>query len=269
LTTKTHQDLVKKLFNKKYHSVFLAVLGPNQSGKTVLAIYLMLEAYKLGLYKYFGCNIPDLDLGFEYDFIEDLVTLKQRCQMLNANGVNRYLFLADEMGDWAPQDQPWLNVKFIRELQKVRKYGLSLIGCGIGRIDARILSPSYFHGKFVKRSKTQQSRAVYEDWTNYPRIRSYSIKELPDVKIEGFDTYYPAMFYMEPQGHDHIKIPLSPEHEIVKRYLKAGSWKAADVHPQEGKRAVRKVLNYHLKYCLHELPKDKETPEITSSQIAS
>ena len=63
---------------------------------------------------------------------------------------------------------------------------------------------------------------------------------------------------MEPQVSDDAIVPLNPEHKIVKEYLKHGSWKAADIHPQEGKRAVSKVLEYHMKYCLHSIQEPVE-----------
>ena len=214
--------------------------------------------HKLGLYKHYGLNIPDLELPFKYDFIEDLPSLKQRCDLLRTTGTNRYLFLADEMGDWAPKDQAWLNVEFIKELQKVRKYGLSLIGCGIDRIDSRILSPSFFMGYMRKRSKTQPGKGVYTDWSYYPQLRQYPVNSIPNIKVKGFDTYYKASFYMKKQLNGSI-IPLPPEHEIVKTYWQTGSWKGTGVTTQEGKRALFKVLGMHFTSCL---PNYKEnTPD--------
>lgn len=252
---KTLDDFIKKLFNPKYDSIFTAVIGPNQTGKTKTALWKMIRCYELGLINYFGANIPDLELPFKYDFIQDLPTLKERCQMLNPNpkryGIKRYLFLADEMGDWAPKDQAWLNVEFIRELQKVRKYGLSLIGTGIDRIDSRILSPSFFHGYLRKRSKNQPDKGVYTDWTRYPILKRYQISTLPDTKINGFDTWYPAVFYMKRQLNAEA-IPLSEDHKIVKKYLLTGSWKASGIRTQEGKRALFKILEHHFTHCLTE-----------------
>ena len=222
----------------------------------------MIMCYELGLFKHYGLNIPDLDLPFEYDFIEDLPTLKQRCELLGANGTNRYLYLGDEMGNWAPKDQAWLNVEFIYELQQVRKYGLSLIGCGIDRIDSRILHPSFFHGFLRKRSKTQQAKGTYTDWSNYPRIRRYPISDIPNIKVKGFDTYYKAKFKMKKQL-GNIEIPLTPEHKIVKSYWQTGSWKGAGVRTQEGKRALMKVLAHHFNTCLLKEHKNNETPIIT------
>lgn len=256
---KTHTDLVKKIFSKRYHSVFLGILGPNQSGKTVLALYFMIKCQQLGLYHHFGANIPDLNLGFEYDFIEDLQTLKARCTMLGASGTKRYLYLADEMGDWAPKDQAWLNVKFIRELQKVRKWGLSMIGCGIDRIDSRVLSPAYFMGVIQKNNKKNPDKAIYKDWSNYPVVKRYRIYDLPNTQVPGFDTYYPATFSMEPQT-DLMRVPLSPDHKIVEQYLKTKSWQKLGIATQTGKRAVLKVLQYHFDNCLSHLV-DPTEPE--------
>ena len=73
------------------------------------------------------------------------------------------------MGDWAPRDQPWLNVKFIKELQQVRKYGLSFLGSGISRIDARILNEKHFHGYFEKVSKANRTSQYITIGSNVER----------------------------------------------------------------------------------------------------
>ena len=145
---KTHNDLIRRIYNRKFQSIWTCTLGQNQSGKTDFNLFLMERLHKLGLGDAFGSNIPNLEADFEIDFIEDFQTLRKRCEMLNPDpekhGIKRYFFLADEMGDWAPKDQPWLNVKFIKELQQVRKYGLSILASGIDRIDSRI-PVSYTH----------------------------------------------------------------------------------------------------------------------------
>jgi len=178
-------------------------------------------------------------------------------------GIKRYFFLGSEMGDWAPKDQFWLNVKFIKELQQVRKYGLNFLGDGIDRIDARILNEKHFHGYFEKVNKARPQIAVYNDWFNRKKVKIYDI---PRTSI-GFNTWYSANFYMEPQLPDNAVVPLNPEHEIVKKYLEHGSWKKAGVHPQEGKNAVQKVLRFHLTHCLHTLQdsNDDSTPIISES----
>ena len=165
------------------------------------------------------------------------------------HGLKRYFFLASERGDWAPKDQPWLNVKFIKELQQVRKYGLSFLGDAIDRVDSRILNEKHFHGFFEKVNKAKPQFAVYYDWFNGNKVK---LKNIPKTKIK-FNTWYSASFYMEPQVASDAIVPLNPEHKIVLKYLDAGSWKAAGVHPQEGKRAINKVLRFHLSKCLHSL----------------
>jgi len=192
-----------------------------------------------------------LKANFEIDFIEDFETLKRRCQMLNPDpekfGIKRYFFLGSEMGDWAPKDQPWLNVKFIKELQQVRKYGLSFLGDGIARIDSRILNEKHFHGYFEKMNKAKPQLAVYLDWFNNTKVKLYDI---PKTSI-AFNTWYSANFYMVAQTPDNIDVPLNPEHKIFAKYLETGSWKSSGIHPQEGKNAVAKVLKYHMAHCLH------------------
>lgn len=221
----------------------------------------MERIHALGLGDGFGSNIPDLEASFDIDFIEDFATLKKRCQMLNPDpekyGIKRYFFLGSEMGDWAPKDQPWLNVKFIKELQQVRKYGLSFLGDAIDRVDSRILNEKHFHGYFEKVNKARPQFAIYYDWFNRRKV---TLRNIPRTKI-GFNTWYSANFYMDPQVSSDAIIPLNAEHKLVIEYLEKGSWSKAGIHPQEGKRAINKVLDYHLTHCLHAI--SEEPPVIT------
>jgi len=264
-------NFIKRIYNRKYQSVWTCTLGQNQSGKTDWNLYQMERIHALGLADGFGANMP-LDASFDIEFIEDFETLKKTCQMLNPDperhGIKRYFFLGSEMGDWAPKDQPWLNVKFIKELQQVRKYGLSFLGDGIARIDSRILNEKHFHGYFEKVSKANPKIAVYIDWFNRRRTEIYNI---PRTSI-GFNTWYSASFYMEPQLAEGAVIPLNTEHEIAFKYLDLGSWKKVGVSTQEGKRAVQKVLRFHRTHCLHALGETNDdlapvSPESTKDSL--
>ncbi len=251
-------DFIKRTYNRKYQSIWTCTLGPNQSGKTDWNLKQLEMIHDLGLGDGFGSNMP-LEAPFDIDFIEDFETLRRRCQMLNPDpdkyGIKRYFFLGSEMGDWAPKDQPWLNVKFIKELQQVRKYGLSFLGDAIARVDSRILNEKHFHGYFQKVNKIRPQFAIYTDWVNGGKpAKLYGI---PRTSI-GFSTWYSANFYMEPQLKDGAIIHLNPEHEIVFKYLDTGSWKKVGVSTQEGKRALQKVLRYHRTYCLHNLQEEKD-----------
>lgn len=265
---KTHNDLIKLMFNKKYHSVFWAILGPNQSGKTDMALWLSEKAYERDLFYAYCGNIESVKgVPYEYHFVNDLESLKQFCMMINPDpykkGLKRILFLADEMGEWAPKDQPWLNVKLIKEQQKVRKYGLSMIGMGISRVDSRILNPKHFHGRIDKVGKNRQDRAVFYDWLNNQKGKIYNI---PRTTI-AFNTWDSSYFYMEKQIDSLKGIPLNLDHELVKLYLEKESFTVDGHHPQEVKRAVLAVLDYHFKHCLPSTTKE-EMP-FTASQVAS
>lgn len=255
----TPDDFISRLFSKRKHSVCIAVLGKKQSGKTDFILNLMDRLHELGLMHSFGSNMP-IDSPFEVDFIEDFQTLEQRCRMLNPNpskkGLKRYFFFGSEMGKWLPKDQAWRNVNFIEKLQTIRKYGLSFAGDAIDRVDARVLNPTHFEGCFIKYNPKNPKVAIYEDWVTGEKTH---LRNIPRTRIK-FDTFYSANFYMEPQTPDTLKIPLTPEHEIVKKYLECKSWKKADIHPQEGKNAVLKVLDYHMRNCLasmHEETKEE------------
>lgn len=223
----------------------------------------MERIHALGLGDAFGANIPDLKANFDIDFIEDFQTLKQRCQMLNPNpekqGLKRYFFLGSEMGDWAPKDQPWLNVKFIKELQQVRKYGLSFLGDAIARVDSRILNEKHFHGYFEKLSKANPTVAIYHDWFNQRRT---TIVKIPRTSI-GFNTWHSASFYMEPQGPEELSnIPLNEEHKMIREYLATESWDKTPHSRKKGQRAIIKVLHFHMKHCLNSL-RDTESVDVT------
>ena len=259
--TMTLDDLITRIYRgpkaRPYQSVWTCTLGANQSGKTDWNLFQMERLHALGLADGFGSNMP-LDAPFHIDFIEDFETLKDRCRMLNPDperhGIKRYFFLGSEMGDWAPKDQPWLNVKFIKELQRVRKYGLNFLGDAIDRVDSRILNEKHFHGYFEKVNKAKPQFAVYYDWFNRRKVK---IHDIPRTSIP-FDTFYSANFYMEPQLKEGAIVPLNPEHEIIKKYLETGSWKLTGVDTKTGKRAVQKVLKYHLTHCLHALPQEND-----------
>lgn len=246
-------NFIKKIYHPRYHVVWTCAIGPNQSGKTDLNLFIMERLHALNLAHGFGSNMP-LEAQFEIDFIEDFQTLKERCKMLNPDpekyGLKRYFFLASEMGKWAAQDLPWENTKFIRELQLVRKYGLSLLGDGIDRIDRRVFSPSHFHGFFEKHSKEHPEKATYIDWTK--KGKKTIIDNIPKTSIV-YNTWYPARFSLEPEIPKQFKVPLNAEHEIVKKLLEVGTIKKTGLHPQEVKRARDKVLEYHMKHCLHAL----------------
>ena len=255
-------DLFKRIFSRKYHSVCVAVLGKNQSGKTDFLLHLMERLHDLGLMDAFGSNMP-VEASFDIDFIEDFETLKKTCQMLNPNpnrkGINRYFYFGSEMGKWLPKDQAWRNVNFIEEMQLIRKYGLSFAGDAIDRVDERVLNPTHFQGCFVKYSKANPKVAYYDDWST--RERTF-LRNIPRTTIK-FDTFYPAKFFMEPQTQEDIMIPLNPEHKLVTRYLEAGSWAKAGIHPQEGKRALAKVLNFHMSHCLHSIQEPVEDKPVS------
>lgn len=244
------KDLIKMIYSRKAESVWTCTLGRNQTGKTDWNLKQMELIRELGLGDGFGTNIQ----GVECDWIEkiyDFKTLKERCHMLNPNpkkhGLKRYFFLISELADFVPRDMPWSNVKFIKELQKVRKYGLCVLSDAIDRVDERVLNPTHFHGVFKKLSKKNPTIARYKDWTTG---REYPITDIPRTTIE-FDTYDSASFYMEPQGPDVSTIPLNQDHQIVKEYIDCGfSITKTGRHSQEVKRARDRVLAYYFKHHL-------------------
>ena len=260
---------IKRIFAPKYHVVWTCTVGVNQSGKTDLNLFIMERLHELGLGYAFGSNVP-VEAPFPVDFIEDFQTLKRRCMMINPDpdrhGIKRYFFFASEMGKWAAQDIPWKNTNLIRELQLVRKYGLSVLGDGIDRIDRRIFSPSHFHGFFEKHSKEHPERAVYIDWTK--KGKKTTIRHIPQTTIK-FNTFHSARFTFEPDIPEGVNVPLNQDHQHVKKYVEAGgSWKKAGIHTQTGKNSMLAVLRYHLTHCLREIAEDTTDSAPSEAEIA-
>ncbi len=261
----TLKDLIKKIYTRKKQSVWTVTLGKKQSGKTDFNLKQMELLHELGLAHGFGSNMRSLKAPFDIDFIEDFQTLKQRCQMLNPNpekhGIKRYFFFASEMGKWLPRDQPWRNVKFIEELQLVRKIGLNWLGDGINRIDGRVVNETHFDGIFKKVSITRPDIATYYNFSTRQLI---IIKGIKRTKLS-YDTWESCNFYMEPQteGTDAF---LDSDHLIVKDYVDSGfSIAKTGHHSHQVKRARDRVLDYHMKNCVHPTPKDKEVVESPST----
>jgi hypothetical protein len=243
-------NFVKQIFTRRKQSIWIAVLGKKQSGKTDFCLHLIEKCNELGLMDAFGSNVP-VEANFPIDFIEDFETLDKRCKMLNPEpqkrGFKRYLFFGSEMGKWLPKDEAWRNTKFIGKLQTVRKNGLSWIGDAIDRVEGRALNPTHFEGCFNKLSPTNPKIANYENWVTGEII---DLENIPRTKIK-FDTWYSANFYMEPQGAIDA-IPLDPNAQIVKAYLDNGcSWKKAGIETKKGKRAMISIAEAYLRHYGH------------------
>ena len=263
---RTLKDLMKKIYTKKKQSVWTVTLGKKQSGKTNFNLKQMELLHELGLADGFGSNLHIKNAPFDIDFIEDFQTLKARCQMLNPNpekhGIKRYFFFGSEMGKWLPKDQPWRNVKFIEELQLVRKVGLNWLGDGINRIDSRVVNETHFDGVFRKVSIIRPDIATYHSFSSRQPITIHGIKQ---TKL-GYNTWESCNFYMEPQNPGDADIPLNPDHLIVKKYLESGcSIAKTGLHSQEVKRARDRVLEYHMSKCIHPIQED-EPPEAVPTE---
>ena len=258
-------DFVKETYGKE-NSVFTCVEGPNGTGKTAFNLLMIERLHDLGIGDRFGSNMPIPDAlkpEFEMDFIEDFQTLERTCRMLNPHpskkGMKKYIFFLSELGKFIPRDEAWKNAPFIQALQTVRKVGLSLFSDAIDRVDGRVLAPSFFSGRFHKPFPESPQFAEYEDFRNGEKTK---FTDIPLCKT-WFDTYYSANFYMTPQVPENAVVPLNREHEIVKEYMKHGSWKKAGIHPQEGKRAQQAVNDYHFTHCLPHLQEESPTKAVS------
>ena len=260
-------DFIKHTYGRD-DSIFTCVEGPKGSGKTEFNLLQLERIHDLGLGARFGSNMPIPEAvkpSFEMDFIEDFETLEQTCRLLNPNpekhGIKRYFFFLSEMGKFVPRDEAWRkeNREFIQKLQTVRKYGLSLLSDAIDRVDARVLSPRFFHGRFEKPFSNNPRYATYQDFRTG---RTITFKDIPRCKM-WFNTYYTANFYMTPQDN-RTSIELDGSELVVKAYLETGSWKKAGVTTQQGKRELFKILNRYFAIrepADHQPTGDKPTSE--------
>jgi hypothetical protein len=206
-----------------------------------------------------------VEADFEIQKITDFETLEKTCRMLNPNpkkhGLKKLIFFGSEIGKWAARDTAWENTDLIKKFQTVRKIGLCMLTDAIDRVDKRIVSPRFFAGLFEKPFKRNKKFAIFEDWTTG---KFYKFKDIPKTRIE-YDTYEEAEFHMHPLVPEDAVIPLNYEHDVIKKYMESGSWKAINIHPQEGKRCQQKVNEYHFTHCLPHISKEDETKEIPAT----
>lgn len=207
------KEIVRELFPSD--STFLAVRGVKGSGKTSLALYLMEVAYRLGIFKHFAGNVELEGEPFPYVLIRSLEELQQYCQACG----HRVLFLFDEMGLNVPRGTPWarLNTAFIVQLQVIRKYRLSMIGCLIGdSISETILNPDHLDAEIEKVSRTV---AVFKD---YRRNRGTLIEDIPKP-ITRFKQYQVAAFTEKAAQTVKKTVMVTDEQKIAleKRKIKA------------------------------------------------
>lgn len=263
----TFRSLIKKIFTRRKQSVWIVTTGRKQTGKTNMTLRIMEILEEENLAEGFGSNVESLKAPFDVEFIQDFKTLKAHCQMLNPNpnkhGIKRFFFFGSEMGKWLPRDQPYRNVKFIEELQLVRKYGLNWLGDGIDRIDKRVINKTHFDGEFKKLSITRPDLATYH---NYQTDQEILIEGIKPTRLK-YDTWESCNFYMEPQT-EYIDIPLNPDHLIVKKYLDAGcSIAKTGLHSNEVKRARDNVLKYYWKHHLQpQETEEKQEIEVSSTE---
>lgn len=200
-------------------------------GKTDFVLWLMEHAYDLGYFRYFGLNQHVKNAAFEYDFIDNLETLKIRCKTLG----KKYFFFLDELGKSAPKDVPWnkLNLELIQELEIIRKYRLTLASCSIGTVDRRITSPDHLDYLIEKTSLTA-ARII-----NFRRLYSTMIYNIPKTSI-AFKEFEPAYFKLKAENNALIQTPLLKRFERLKNGERDSAiWE----HRQQKKRDILKLYD--------------------------
>jgi len=198
------KPLLDLLF-KGRDSVFIAVEGFNQLGKTDFVLKLCAEAYEYGYFKRFGFNQQLENAPFEWDFVSDFQTLEQ---ILTTYG-KKYLYFLDELGKSAPRATPWgkINLELIKKLEIKRKDKLSLIGAAIGDVDRRIVSPNYLDAHIRKTSLTT---AVVNHLQKRVQMR---VTRIPPTSIT-FKEFTVAHFTLEPKSSQDIQLDLDMQNAL-------------------------------------------------------
>lgn len=224
------RTLLSELFKNRTSS-FLLANGPKETGKTDFILWLMKQSYELGYFKYFGLNQEIENAPFEYDFISDLQSLKERCKLLG----KRYFYFLDELGKSAPKDVPWkkLNLELIQDMEIIRKYRLTLAGCSIGDVDRRIVNPRHLDYFIEKETLTRAK--IY----NFRKRYIATITDIPKTSIK-FYEYRVAYFTLTPQSNTLIDHPIMVRFKRYKDGEKQGDiWESR----QQKKREILKLYD--------------------------
>lgn len=185
---------VKALLNllfKGRDSVFIAVEGFNQDGKTDFILWLLENAYEHGHFKGYGLNQPIENAPFEWNLISDMQTLERRL----VSWGKKYMYFLDELGKTAPRATPWgkLNLELIKKLEVKRKDLLSMFGASIGDVDRRIISPNYLD---VHIRKTSLTTATVQHLQKRVSLR---LTNIPPTSIKFFE-HKVSVFTLEPKS---------------------------------------------------------------------
>lgn len=225
---------LKQIFWKK--SIFSAVKGMAEIGKTNFIFLIMELTWELGMFEYYCGNQPIKNNKFPYVVMRDLESLKAYCKQINPEGSHvhhKIFFFFDEMGKNAPKGTPWakLNLALLASLQVLRKYHLTLFTAFIGdSVSDLILSPTFLNSWFDKTSKV---KAV---WHNYHKKKIVRIKRIPKSAIE-YDEYADVSFFDKPQDTSDLGEVQRPAQ--VSRFMSAIEGR------RQGKKLVAIGINHN------------------------
>ena len=199
-------DLCYDLFHGR-DSVFVAMDGFNQIGKTDLFLSIMAESFNRDYFNYFGLNQQISNAPFKYDFIHDLDSLFARVETLK----KPYLYYLDELGKALPRAIPWnkLTLELITKMEVKRKEKLSLLGSSIGDVDRRIMSPNYLD-VYIRKTSLTTARV-----THHRKHYTITLTNIPRTTIK-FSEFKVALFTLHNESNDNYEPPILKRFRLYK-----------------------------------------------------
>lgn len=257
----TFEDVIIRLFHRL--SVCIAIFGRRGSGKTDLSLYIMEILAREKQIVNFATNIKVSESPFIIQYVTNLEDL----EFWAANTRGKKLFVLDEAGKSLRRRTPMssLNIKFLDELQILRKYSLSMIliaphekymdsaSLGSDILDAVIVKPNFKNPKI----------ALYDDLME---DEQFTIVDLPRTSLN-FNTWDIAPFKKE----SSTRIPKFKDKDLEHLWFwsHGKSIKQLGLYPMQINRLSRKFIREtmerdyntsHLVVC-EDIPSDANVME--------
>lgn len=176
--------------HQRQPSNIMLIIGRRGTGKTSKMLSAMEILNQYDIIKHFATNTCVLESNFHIEPITNLEDLKFWAK--NTNG--KKLFGFDEVGGALARRTPMcsLNVKLLKEFQRIRKYRLSTIATTISEqyVDNALLGEQILDGVMKCPKWNNPKIALYDDFLETFSRDFYGI---PDTSIK-FDTWDSAPF---------------------------------------------------------------------------
>jgi len=223
----------------------MLIVGRRGTGKTskMLSCMEILNRYKI--IEHFATNTRIIKSDFPIEEISNLQDLKSWAQ----NRKGKKLFGFDEIGGALSRRTPMcsLNVKLLKEFQRIRKYKLSTIATTISEdyVDNAILGEQILDGVMRCPSWNNPRIALYDDLLenfsrNFFGIRNTSIH---------YDTWDSSSF----EEHGKTRNPKFKDSDlaVLWEWSHGATWRQVTEHPNKLNRLLRKFVREVMEKDVH------------------